>query len=361
MRSTNNKRVKISGKRNGKQSPHKRSSKVLLYLKGAAVILSIAILILGIAFAVNLSAHNLNVNDIQVSGNYHLSKADVIRSLNINRETSLLTLELNVVEARLRSNPWIKEVSLRKQMPDTLMIRIKEAAPKALLYLKGSAFLVEEEGNMLEEVINEGTAFLPVIRNESAENNKKGIMEALQLIDALNKKGILSSRESVEIMLNSYGPDMVVDGSVIKVGYGNYMEKLARWEELEPQVSKLGPTSYIDLRFRDRVIVKPMQTASTDTAKAEKAVMTTTAEKFSGKPKTEKPVETTKTAKSLEKAKTGKLEGTDKTVKSEESAKTVKSADLSKPAAADKPAETAKKTKTAKKSKKAKRSTKVKK
>lgn len=343
MRSTNKNRVKISGKRNGKQSPHKRSGKILLFLKGAAVILSVIIFVLGIAFAVNLSAHNLNVNDIQVSGNYHLSKADVIKDLNINRDTSLLTLELNIVDARLRSNFWIKEVSLRKQMPDTLMIRIKEAAPKALLYLNGRAFLVEEEGNMLEEVMDEGTAFLPVIRSESAEKNKKGIQEALQLIDALDKKGILSSRESVEIMINSYGPDMVVDGSVIKVGYGNYMEKLARWEELEPEVAKLGPTSYIDLRFRDRVIVKPMQTESAETAQVEKTAVSAIAEKPS------------------EKVKTAKLEGTAKTVQPEVAVKTVKSAELPKTDNTVKPVETAKKTKPTKKAKKTKRSIKAKK
>ncbi|MEW6715784.1 MAG: FtsQ-type POTRA domain-containing protein [Nitrospirota bacterium] len=343
MRSTNNKRVKISGKRNGKQSPHQRSSKMLLFLKGGALILSLIIFILGIAFAVNLSAHNLNVNDIEVSGNYHLSKEDVIRHLNINRGTNLLTLELNVVEARLRSNPWIKDVSLRKQMPDTLMIKIKEAAPKALLYQNSSTFLVEEEGNMLEEVMNEGTAFLPVIRSDSAEKNKKEIKEAIQLIDALDKKGVLSSRESVEIRLNSYGPDMVVDGAVIKVGYGNYMEKLARWEELEPEVSKLGPTSYIDLRFRDRLIVKPLQPAEVAEAKAVKA---------SAAAQTGKPSESVKTAK---------LEGTATAAKPAETAKTIKPAEPPKTTATVKPVETAKKTKPAKKSKKAKRPKKAKK
>jgi len=306
LRSTNKNRVKISGKRNGKQSAHKRESKVFLFLKGGAVILLAVILIIGIAFAVNLSAHNLNVNDIEVAGNYHLSKADVMKSLNINRETSLLTLELNIIEARLRSNPWIKEVSLRKQMPDTLMIRIKEAEPKALLYLNGSAFLIEEEGNMLEEVMNEGAAFLPVIRSDSAEKNKKGLQEALLLVDALNKKGILSSRESVEIRLNSYGPDMVVDGTVIKVGYGNYEEKLARWEELEPEVSKLGQTSYIDLRFRDRVIVKPVQTVQAETAKTVKPAeppKTAAIVKPAETAKTTKPVKKTKKIKRGEKAK----------------------------------------------------------
>ncbi len=286
MRSTNKNRVKTGRRKNNGKTSHRRSGKMLLFLKGGAVILSIIIFILAVAFAVNLSAHNLNVNDIEVSGNNRLSKADVIRNLNIDRETSLLTLDLGLVNARLKSNPWIKDVSLRKQMPDTLMVRIKEAEPKALLYLKGSAFLVEEEGKTLEEVRDEGTAFLPVIRSESAEKNKKEIQEALQLIDALAKKGILSNRESVEIRLNSYGPDMVVDGVMIKVGYGNYMEKLARWEELEPEVAKLGPTSYIDLRFRDRVIVKPVEVA-----KAEKPA------------EAAKPAETAKTTKARRKAK----------------------------------------------------------
>jgi cell division septal protein FtsQ len=247
------------------------------------------------------------------------------------------------VEARLRSNPWIKDVSLRKQMPDTLMIKIKEAAPKALLYQNSSTFLVEEEGNMLEEVMNEGTAFLPVIRSDSAEKNKKEIKEAIQLIDALDKKGVLSSRESVEIRLNSYGPDMVVDGAVIKVGYGNYMEKLARWEELEPEVSKLGPTSYIDLRFRDRVIVKPLQPAETAEAKAVKA---------SAAAQTGKPSESVKTAT---------LEGIATVAKPAETAKTIKPAEPPKTTATVKPVQTVKKTKPAKKSKKAKRSKKAKK
>jgi len=333
----------MSGKKNGKPSAHKREGRFFLFLKSGALILLAVILIIGIAFAANISAHNLNVNDIQVSGNYHLSKADVIKSLDINRETSLLTLELNIVEARLKSNPWIKEVSIRKQMPDTLMIRMKEADPKALLYLNGNAFLVEEEGNMLEEVINEGTAFLPVIRSDSSEKNKKGVKEALQLIDALNKKGILSSRESVEIILNSYGPDMVVDGAVIKVGYGNYMEKLARWEELEPQVSKLGPASYIDLRFRDRVIVKPMQTVEAEAAKTGKAA------------------ETPNTAKPLKTAVTAKPEGTAAAATPAGTAKRVKPVEPPKTDSAVKPAKKAKTTKTVKKSKKTKQSRKAKK
>jgi cell division septal protein FtsQ len=341
LRSTNKKRVKINGKKNGRQSAQK-GGRLPLILKGGTIIFFTVIFIIIIAFGVDLSAHNLTVSDIEVSGNYHLSKDDVIRSLNINRGANLLTLELNVVEARLKSNPWIKDVSLRKQMPDTLMIRIKEAEPKALLYQNNSTYLVEEEGNMLEQVMSEGTAFLPVIRSDNTENNKKGIQEAIQLIEALNKKGILARKESVEIRLNSYGPDMVVDGSIIKVGYGDYMDKLARWEELEPEVTKLGQTSYIDLRFRDRVIVKPLQPAEDEEAKAAKA---------SAAVQTGKPAEFVKAAK---------LDSASAAVKPEDDAKTVKQAEPPKASGEIKPAKTAKKTKSVKKSKKTRRSRKAK-
>lgn len=290
-------------KKKGKQNPLKCGSKIRLFLKGGAITLSVVIFVMGIAFAVNLSEHNLNVNDIQVYGNYHLSKADVIKDININSETSLLTLELNIVSARLRSNPWIKEVSLKKQLPDTLMIRVKEATPKALLHIHGSTFLIEEEGNMLEEVRDGGMAFLPVIRSESYEKNKKGILEALQFIEALDKKGVLSSREPVEIRLNSYGPDMVMNGTVIKVGYGNYLEKLARLEELQPEVNKLGLTSYIDLRFRDRVIVKPVDDIQDKTAKAANVEGTSDRIAPDKSGQKAKPAETAKTTKPVNKSK----------------------------------------------------------
>ena len=115
------------------------------------------------------------------------------------------------------------------------------------------------KGNILERIKGESIPFLPVIK-EVSPKNKKDISEALKLIASLSEKNILSSRESIEIGTETYGLFVNMDGEFIKVGYGDYSEKFERWIELEPEIRKRGvPIKYIDLRFKDSVIVKPME------------------------------------------------------------------------------------------------------
>ena len=50
-----------------------------------------------------------------------------------------------------------------------------------------------------------------------------------------------------------------VDGMLVKVGHGEYEEKLQRLLELEDEIMRRGiPVDYIDLRFANKVIVKPI-------------------------------------------------------------------------------------------------------
>jgi cell division septal protein FtsQ len=199
------------------------------------------------------------VRDIVVSGNYHLEEEDIIRKLNMREATSLLGLRFKDVDEPLRHSPWVKKVSMKRQLPDTLMIRIKEAVPKALLSQNGHTYLMGGEGGILEEIGNEGTQFLPVIRDIDPGRDRNDLLEALELIDALSDRDVLSSTESVEISLRSYGLEMSIDGEMIKVGYGKYLEKLDRWMDYESRMNDIGAAKYIDLRFQDKVIVKPLK------------------------------------------------------------------------------------------------------
>jgi cell division septal protein FtsQ len=185
--------------------------------------------------------------------------------MNIKDRVNLLELDFKEVNMNLMGNPWVKKVYLRRQFPDTLMVRIDEAVPKALLYLKGRTFLIEKDGNILEEIEDKSTPFLPVIMHINPEKDIKSVREALKLVETISRKNILSNKESVQISIRSYGPEMNIDGEIVKVGYGRYSEKLDRWEEIEPEVRNVGPIRYIDLRFRDKVIIKPVKTVKRKT------------------------------------------------------------------------------------------------
>lgn len=248
----------MASKNNKRKSPSRRAGKFAVFLKKAALISAVTISVVAASLGLYTAAKAFYVRDIEVSGNRHLERSDIEGILKIRREP-LLNLRLREIDAKLRANAWIKNTSLRWQLPGTLVVQIEEMTPKALLEYGGVTFLVNEEGNVMERLEDHAIPFLPVIR-EIDPRYKKVMTEAMEMVRALNEKNILSDRQVVEIGLDSYGLNMNIDGEFIKVGYGQYGEKFERWLELEPELRKRGVEfQYVDLRFKDSVIVKPLE------------------------------------------------------------------------------------------------------
>ncbi|MBI5055976.1 MAG: FtsQ-type POTRA domain-containing protein [Nitrospirae bacterium] len=247
----------MASKNNKRKSVSRRQGKLSIFLKKTGIILSVALAVTTIVLGTYLLAQAFYVREIEVSGNEHLDKRDIENILNIRRE-SLLDLHLKDIDERLRKNAWIKKTTLRWQLPGTLVIDIEEARPKALLNFEGETFLVNEEGNVMERLQDAGTPFLPEIKGIDPRY-KKEMSEALKLVEALSSRKILADKQLVEIGLEPYGLNLNIDGEFIKVGYGQYAEKFDKWVELEPELKKMGvPIQYVDLRFKDSVIVKPV-------------------------------------------------------------------------------------------------------
>jgi cell division protein FtsQ len=243
-----------------KASAYRNGERMVIFLKRGIIFFSaLGIILLGV-FIFKVSANFMIVREIKVTGNHYLDREEILRSAGLHNGMNLLRLHLDEIDRRLTQNPWIREVSLKKQFPYTLMIRLKEATPEALLSLHGRLFLIDNRGNVLQEIRDKVNRFLPVI-NIDPEKNRKGFKESLRLIDVLDKNGILAVSNSVEIGLEPYGLFLKLDGEAIKIGYGRYKKKIQRWVELEPELRRMGmKIQYVDLRFKD-VVVKPLNIA----------------------------------------------------------------------------------------------------
>jgi cell division protein FtsQ len=247
--------------KNKKRSAYWRGERITIFFRRGMIALFAVIIVAVIGLGVKLAARTFTVKKIIVSGNYHLEDEEVIRSSKIRLGDSLVDLSFVDVRESFRENAWIKDVSLRKQFPDTVSIKIEEASPKVLLSLNGETFLADEEGRMLEKIEGQSASFLPVINDIDPLKEREALSEAMKLVDALSEKGLLEGKESVEIGLESYGLAMKIDGEIIKVGYKDYAEKFEKWKVLEPEIRKRGGAiKYVDLRFDD-VIVKPFRKA----------------------------------------------------------------------------------------------------
>jgi cell division septal protein FtsQ len=112
---------------------------------------------------------------------------------------------------------------------------------------------------MLEEMVDHSVPFLPIITGDPA-NEKAGFREALKLARLLSETGFTSERDHIEIAAREPNEILVtIDGIVVKIGAGEYEMKLERFLELEEDIKKLGtPIDYIDLRFEQKAVVKPI-------------------------------------------------------------------------------------------------------
>ena len=241
----------------------KKSSRrlnILSTLRNVAVL----ILIFGGATIIYLVVHHnpvksvFPVEHIDFSGNRRLTDDELKTLTGIRREESLLTLSNDRISRQMLKSPWIKSVNIRKDLPDTLAITIKESEPFALLEMNEHLFLVDEKGTLLEELRDGSVPFLPVITGDPYRE-KDGFSEALNLAKTMNEKGFSSERDQIEIIAHKpHELTVTIDGLVVKMGAGGYEEKLGRLLQIEEDIKQMAmPVDYIDLRFAGRAIVKP--------------------------------------------------------------------------------------------------------
>jgi len=197
------------------------------------------------------------VKQIEVVGNRHLSDNEIANLSELKKGRSMLSVRSREVVQRLMRSPWIKDVSLRKELPNRIIIRIREAVPTALFRRKEGLYLIDEGGDFLERISTE-ERFLPVIKGN--ENDHAAMIEAIEFAGML-KRNDMPDIDQVEIALGRL-EDMTVNygKTVIKIGYGNYEEKLQRYMELRDEIRRRAiPVEYIDLRYDNRLVVKTVE------------------------------------------------------------------------------------------------------
>lgn len=240
----------------GKGSP---SARVLGLKKGLRIALPLLVFLLLASggYAVLRSAFPLK--QVRFSGNQHLNDEDLRALTGLGEKENLATLSSGAVFRSMSTSPWIRSASVRKEFPGTLHVFIKEAEPFALLDMGGRHFIVDNKGRMLEELKDSSIPFLPVIVGNPFEQ-KEVFGEAINLVRAIKEAGLITRKDRIEVIAHKQQEMTVnLDGVVVKVGMGDYHDKLVRLLELEEEIkSRRIPVDYIDLRFANRVVVKPV-------------------------------------------------------------------------------------------------------
>lgn len=90
-----------------------------------------------------------DMRTLRVSGNRHLSDADVARLAGLSRATNVVWLRTGRVADRMERDPWVLRAKVSRTLPGVVAVSIQERRPVAVLQVRGSLLLVSGDGVIL--------------------------------------------------------------------------------------------------------------------------------------------------------------------------------------------------------------------
>jgi cell division protein FtsQ len=189
----------------------------------------------------------------------------------------LLQTDLEVWRRRVLGSPWVEQAALRRVLPSTVEVVIRERTPIAIGRLRGDLYLVDEEGLVIDEYganyaqfdlpIVDGLADTPPAGAPHVDPARAGL--AVDLLRALEGRPELMKRISQIDVANAHDAVVLLDQdpALVHVGDQQFVERLQRYLELHEALhSRVPDIEYVDLRFDDRVYVRPSKTPAVQRA-----------------------------------------------------------------------------------------------
>ena len=186
---------------------------------------------------------------------------DIRALLNASQLHNLLLLDIGSLQDRIEAHRWVKEARLRKVFPSTLKVEITEREPAAVLKAGESFLMIDRDGVWLERLASSEDVNLPLLLDSASfgDNYQDKLALAWKCLDALTPEQRLevealdlSDPGSVSLYLLGQMTRLVLGGE-------RFSERLAFIRTYKDTMEvQNGPLEYIDLRFDDRIIFKPL-------------------------------------------------------------------------------------------------------
>jgi cell division protein FtsQ len=233
--------------------------------KGVVFLIAMTVVLIA---AANGWKTNLKLKQISVEGNRIVGTNEILQLLNVHQGALLYNVDLTALQQKVLHQYYIKDVVIERDFPNALHVTVTERIPLAMVNDQRMLYL-DEEGIVLPRGASRILYDLPIVSGLSDERLAPGskivkpdVREALAMLAAFKATDSPMYHTISEIQVRN-GGDMVLyaadTGVPIIYGRGNMAEKLARLEAFWNDVVRVRGSKdldYVDLRYRDQVVVR---------------------------------------------------------------------------------------------------------
>lgn len=208
----------------------------------------------------------LQVDRIVVRGNERLASGEVVALLSGLRGQSLIWTDLDAWRRRLLASPWVRDAALRRSLPSTIEVVVQEREPVGIGRIGGDMYLVDDAGQVIDQYGPEYADLdLPIIDGLSAGSDADGSAQtradlAMRVIASLRAKPAIARRLSQVDVSDVHDATVILNGdaAVIHLGDEQFLPRLESYLQLAPALhDQVADIDYVDLRFDDRIYVRP--------------------------------------------------------------------------------------------------------
>ena len=231
-----------------KPAPRSKASRLIragLLVGGVLLLLSAPLW--GRAVARRMSF--FQVRDVEIVGAKFLSSSDIIGRLRVDTTASVWD-DPRPLEERVSRHPQVKSVRVGRRLPGTLVVRVTENLPVALVPFREGLRPVDVDGKPLPIDPARANVDLPIL--SSADRTVLALLDRVRdgepgLYERISEVRRISSME-ILVLLNTVPVRMMSDVSPERFG-----EIVSVEQDLARRNARVAE---LDLRFRDQVIAR---------------------------------------------------------------------------------------------------------
>ena len=249
-------------------SERRRRNRVFLKAVLIAGLTIDGILALLLAYLFFLHMPYFNLQQVEVTGNHRLSRAEVVEASETVSGINLLTVDLAAIAARLQRHPWIRSASVYRRFPGSLIIEMEERIPRAILAAK-KLYYIDEQAEFFTRLLPGDSVHFPLftgVREADLKTRAAEIQEmvslGLNVLDLMERsgKGIDPSViAEIRLDLDDGLSLRTSDSRTIVLGRDNFEQKIQRYGRLKRFLTRRGEwqnARIINLDFEDRALVR---------------------------------------------------------------------------------------------------------
>ena len=244
---------------------------------GVSGLVLLAIAALLVSVWANVWKQDLVVQKLTVHGTRYVLREDIIAAASIPAKERLFDVDLFAVQRRVMGDTFLKSVSVRREVPDGIVITVEERVPIAAVMLRGVIYL-DAEGFVLPPPRSREVIDVPVLTGsvESSDLQPGTYITRPSLVEALSVVRLartiderlyrlisevqMSGKRGLVFYTAEAGVPVIIGRENIGVRLVNFD---GFWRQfVDPRGA--GELQYVDLRFEDQVVVKWKNTGVDD-------------------------------------------------------------------------------------------------